>query len=340
MFFSVIIPTYNPLSYIKTLLNSILQNDCKDEIEVIISDDLSTEDLSGIIDEYQKYLHLIKIENEQHFGAPMYGRQNGTEIATGEWICFADQDDYFEPGAFDFVKNEILKNNVKNYLVTDFYQRDINGIDIIIEYKQSKNWTHGKFYQKSFWDKYNIHYTETMYCEDILLSVQIDNLIEEEELDNWYLPYVTYNWVTNPNSLSHENDFTQLGYFYLSLPDYLKGSLGVYIDKLKNKPSERMINYYIENTIEMIFLIYFYIQGLLYQNKISKHDADKLDQLVIKYLTDFLQIQEWTFEDLLNNFKKRVNRYNELRTGCTLQIPMIETEPFFHWITRLYKDIK
>ena len=46
MFFSVIIPTYNPKKYLNNILESITKSDCMDDIEVIISDDCSTEDFS------------------------------------------------------------------------------------------------------------------------------------------------------------------------------------------------------------------------------------------------------------------------------------------------------
>ena len=89
MFFSVIIPTYNPDDKIVVLLNSIIANQCKDEIEVILADDCSTIDLNNIIEIYPE-LNIKIIVNQKHAGFPRMGRQNGLDAAQGEWITFAD----------------------------------------------------------------------------------------------------------------------------------------------------------------------------------------------------------------------------------------------------------
>jgi len=61
--FSIIIPTYNPNKYLPILLNSINMNNCLNEIEVIIVDDLSTESFDEIIKQYNK-ITIRKYSNE------------------------------------------------------------------------------------------------------------------------------------------------------------------------------------------------------------------------------------------------------------------------------------
>jgi glycosyltransferase involved in cell wall biosynthesis len=49
MFFSIIVPTYNPRKFLPKLLDSIATNKILDDIEIILSDDLSTEPFDDIV---------------------------------------------------------------------------------------------------------------------------------------------------------------------------------------------------------------------------------------------------------------------------------------------------
>ena len=89
MFFSIIIPTYNPKKYLNKLLNSIIKNNCLNEIEIIIVDDQSEEDFSDILLQYPK-CHFKVIKNDHHYGFSRVGRQTGSEHAQGKWMVFAD----------------------------------------------------------------------------------------------------------------------------------------------------------------------------------------------------------------------------------------------------------
>ena len=172
MFFSVIIPSYNPRPFLQRLLDSIVHNKCINEVEIIISDDCSTEPFDDIIKNYTN-LNIRMISNEVHAGFPRNGRQHGADEAKGQWICFSDQDDYFVDNAFDKVKDFIEKNNVHNYLISNFIMEDTNNNLRTVE-DGTKGWTHGKFYEKIFWDKYNMGYDKYLmeYCRLNDMSTQ------------------------------------------------------------------------------------------------------------------------------------------------------------------------
>lgn len=63
-FFSIIIPCYNSKKTIGNLLNSIVNQDMNDEIEVIISDDHSTESYQDIVNEYSKILSIKQVQTD------------------------------------------------------------------------------------------------------------------------------------------------------------------------------------------------------------------------------------------------------------------------------------
>lgn len=88
---SLIIPNYNSEKYIKKCLDSILEQSYKN-IEIIIVDDLSTDNSLNIIKEYNdKRIKLIELKEKRYNGGT---RNVGIDNATGEYILFVDCDDW------------------------------------------------------------------------------------------------------------------------------------------------------------------------------------------------------------------------------------------------------
>ena len=91
---SIIVPVYNIESYVKKCINSLIDQTYKN-IEIILVDDGSTDGSSVICDEYSnKYENVIVIhqENQGLSGA----RNSAIRRVTGEYIMFADGDDWIE----------------------------------------------------------------------------------------------------------------------------------------------------------------------------------------------------------------------------------------------------
>ena len=91
---SVIIPIYNSEKYLKTCLESVL-NQTLENIEVICIDDGSTDGSVSILREYQKRDDRIKVVTLEHRNAGA-ARNAGIDIAKGEYLSFLDSDDLFE----------------------------------------------------------------------------------------------------------------------------------------------------------------------------------------------------------------------------------------------------
>lgn len=88
---SLIIPNYNSEKYIKKCLDSILEQSYKN-IEIIIVDDLSTDNSLNIIKEYNdERIKLIELKEKRYNGGT---RNVGIDNATGEYILFVDCDDW------------------------------------------------------------------------------------------------------------------------------------------------------------------------------------------------------------------------------------------------------
>ena len=89
---SVILTTYNGETAIEKTMQSILNqegNQVAFQMELIVVDDCSTDNTVALIKNYDCRL----IENPTNSGGPNQGRNIGLKLATGDYICIADQDD-------------------------------------------------------------------------------------------------------------------------------------------------------------------------------------------------------------------------------------------------------
>ena len=120
---SIIIPLYKSEKYIRKLADSILNQTYRD-LEVVFIDDGSP-DRSGIIaDEYAKKDSRFKSFHQKNEGT-CSARNKGLLEATGEYIMFADGDDWLESDCVEYLVS-ILEDNNADMSMTDsiFTTRD------------------------------------------------------------------------------------------------------------------------------------------------------------------------------------------------------------------------
>jgi len=96
---SIIIPTYNRCELIVATLESIFSQ-WKDEYEVIVVDDGSTDDT---FIELKKYIdgNSITYIYQENSGKPSIARNRGIASARGEYVCFLDSDDILVDGSIE-----------------------------------------------------------------------------------------------------------------------------------------------------------------------------------------------------------------------------------------------
>ena len=323
MFFSIIIPTFNPGIIIEPLLTSITKNDCVNDIEIIISDDCSTESFDNILNKYN--LNFKIISNQKHMGFPRAGRQHGLENAIGTWLCFADQDDYFVDNAFDKLKEFILTKQAKNYIISDFIIQDTYN-NITLRETQIKSWTHGKFYEQSYIKKYNIYYDELDYCEDINFSTKISCVNELEDIVPFSLEEPLYVWCRSNNSLSNEN------YYIHSFSDYISATSGVIIEYIeKYQTNEKLSTMYQIMFIQTILHIYFYLQGVSFY-----HQKELMLKAILTFTPlykRFKEVYHYTNEKLVKLLNTDlITFYNRIRYTDFKQLPFFEQVTFEEWL--------
>lgn len=129
---SVIIPAYNVEEYLEECIHSVLNQKCR--MEIIIINDGSTDTTLDIIKSYYlKYDNIIRI-NQEHSG-PSIARNQGLEIAKGEYIAFIDSDDWISPDSLSNLFHVAKQNELDMILgnMTYYYSDDkqSNIFDII-----------------------------------------------------------------------------------------------------------------------------------------------------------------------------------------------------------------
>jgi len=137
MFFSVIIPVYNVLPYLREAVDSVLTQDFKGEFEVILVDDGSTDGSGAVCDEYakQEVSQNIKIKViHKPNGGLSSARNAGLDVAKGEYIVFLDSDDWLELESLKTFYVELSKDEID--VLTFSYRRVF--LDKVVEESKKK----------------------------------------------------------------------------------------------------------------------------------------------------------------------------------------------------------
>lgn len=94
---SIIVPIYKVEQYIRKCVDSVLQQDIpSSEYEIILVDDGSPDGCPAICDSYVAEHENIRVIHQENGGLSA-ARNAGLKIAKGEYVCFLDSDDYWEP---------------------------------------------------------------------------------------------------------------------------------------------------------------------------------------------------------------------------------------------------
>lgn len=108
---SIIVPVYNVEKYLCRCIDSILEQTIKN-YELILVDDGSTDNSGKICDDYQKKKEQIVVIHKENGGLSS-ARNAGIDIATGEYFGFVDGDDFIDNDMYEFLYNNIIKEEAE-----------------------------------------------------------------------------------------------------------------------------------------------------------------------------------------------------------------------------------
>lgn len=183
---SVVVPVYNTEKYLAKCLLSLIKQSLRD-IEIIVVNDGSTDNSLKIISEFQNSDFRIKVLNQENQKQGV-ARNNGTKIATGEYIGFVDSDDWVDLDFFEKLylsakkydsdialatNVRVGKNKIKKRLNIEKEEFVVGLQEKLDIAKQVKNpCPTNKIYRQSLLKNNNIVWPEGVYCEDKLFTMQ------------------------------------------------------------------------------------------------------------------------------------------------------------------------
>lgn len=132
---SVIIPVYNTKKYLRKCVDSVLAQ-TYDNLEIILVNDGSTDDTGALCDKIAKGFNNIIVIHKQN-GGLSDARNAGMAVATGEYTCFLDSDDWMDEDCIEEALNEAKSSNADVVVWgyhTDFHdenERIITSRDVI-----------------------------------------------------------------------------------------------------------------------------------------------------------------------------------------------------------------
>ncbi len=106
---AIIIPAYNADRYLGACLESIAPAEHPD-VQVIVVDDGSTDETSGICDQYAAACDNVSVIHRGNGGSPS-ARNAGLACADGDWVWFVDSDDAIHPEALRFLRRVTEASN-------------------------------------------------------------------------------------------------------------------------------------------------------------------------------------------------------------------------------------
>ena len=106
---SVIVPIYKVEPYLSKCIDSI-RNSTLQDMEIILVDDGSPDRCGQICDEYAAIDSRIRVIHKENGGLSS-ARNAGLDIARGELIGFVDSDDWIEPDMYEFLYNNLVKED-------------------------------------------------------------------------------------------------------------------------------------------------------------------------------------------------------------------------------------
>lgn len=225
---SVVIPVYNGEEYLASTIRSIAAS-TYNNLEIIVVDDGSKDTSAAIVKALKEQDDRIKYYYKTN-GGIVSARNYGLEVANGEFICFADQDDIVKPKMYETLRNLIKEENadfVQCEFTTLEYGEEVikaSSSEKTVFIKETKEyeaalrelifrtvspkirknvgcsvWT--KMFRKSFLDKNNIRFQTFLDYEDDWIMA-IDAFSQAKKV--CIIDDILYIWRINRRSESHD----------------------------------------------------------------------------------------------------------------------------------------
>lgn len=110
-FFSIIIPVYQTAPFLKTCLDSVL-NQTETDFEVIVVNDASPDNADAILKQYQHKYPAVRVITFRKNQGVSAARNRGLKSARGQYVYFLDSDDFIAPALLKRARAQLEKKNL------------------------------------------------------------------------------------------------------------------------------------------------------------------------------------------------------------------------------------
>lgn len=239
---SIIVPIHNFGDYFYKCLDFLISQTLRN-IEIIIIDDCSEDDILSYISKYLEDSRIQYIKLEQKSG-PGGARNKGIDLARGKYIAFCDSDDWFDldyckqtSSLLDSTNADIaMCGQIREYDVPTatplykcrydtFYELSGDMAFQLMTYNYKAEIKiippcNNKVYRRSFLERNRFRFQEKVYFQDTIFSVE--TILNCQKIV--CVPYVLYHHYRRTGSIiqsfdqKHIDDFRNLG---ISIRQYL-----------------------------------------------------------------------------------------------------------------------
>ena len=352
-FFSLVVAFYDGRNYLPRLLNSIVNQDMRDDLELIIVDDHSPDPCDDIIEQYSNEICIRRVQTEYNC-CPGNSRECGIQAVTGEWLMICDQDDELVEDVLLDIKYTIEKEKPQYYVYTNF--REVwdkeggyhNASNLIRNMNTNTGWNHGKFYNMdNLWRKYNVHFVKDMKShEDIYISSIMNVLMESLGAEPLHISIYTYIWYKRPGSITNTRykiDGKDHQFLEIFFDDYVRSTSGAvkqqfFAGNLKGKE-----NFLKGSMVDTVLYQYFYAQSFIFHAEIQDKSQELLErnigicrkELIEAKLITHLKNKDFYDIAKADDAKRYAAVYDSARLGAGNCIPKYT---FLQWLDYLNKD--
>jgi glycosyltransferase involved in cell wall biosynthesis len=206
---SIIIPHFNTPTKLKKLLGSIPDSS---DVQTIVVDDKSDQNPEDSLP--KEYLdRIILLNNTTEKKGAGVCRNIGLEHARGEWVLFADADDFFLDGFFEEVQNyfdsdfdviyfksmsintETKEISIRNLylekIIDNYLKKRGQEAELLLRFRVSVPWA--KLINRNFIEKNKIRFDEVIASNDVMFSTKVGYYMKNFDVSDERIYCVTRN---------------------------------------------------------------------------------------------------------------------------------------------------
>ena len=315
---SVIIPVYNGEKFIDKCVDSVLNQTYKN-IEIILSNDGSTDNSLNVIKKYAKKYSNIKYDSHDNAGLSIT-RNIAFENVSGDYVTYLDVDDYLD---FNFVENMLNDNDDYDIIIGGYRSVSEDGkvfFDYSIDdsvwgrYRRVTVWA--KLYKVSFLKNNKIAYPDIrIFGEDVVYTARCMSKTNNVIIKH----YIGYNNLVNSESITHKENYKII----TDVPKMIE-NIDIFISKDSN---------YLEKNQNIVKFYYFKILAA-YLMELSYFTA-------YKELKDYYLDNKKTIFNIYKkyNYSSRIKWMKNEKFGVNLLVKLLLISNWLHLDSAFLKII-